>query len=155
MRTVSAVTLHVVFICAAVFLPISANASKQDEAHNPVSRFTRSLAQLDRVSEMCKEIETARYETYSLLIRHYINALYEGVDPPYWVLSNVRSRISDQEVCKWLVSESLIHYQHAYRDYVELTKPAIMPPLLTESMSEFGSAPVDITTLGVARPTKR
>lgn len=120
---------------------------------NPVVEFTRSLSRLNRVAEMCQDVQTADYHMYSTLIQQYVKVLYRG-ETPYWVLTEVKDRISDQTLCKWLVSESLIHYQFAYQDFVDVARPDLMPPVLTESMSQPGHILVDPQTLGVARPTK-
>jgi hypothetical protein len=123
-----------------------------DTADNPIAEFTRSLTQLNHVSQMCRGVETADYSMYSLLIQQYVKLLYKG-DAPYWVLSEVKDHIDDQTICKFLVTESLVHYQFAYRDFVDVTRPQVMPPILTESMSQPGHAPIDTMTLGVARPS--
>ena len=120
---------------------------------NPLVKFTRSLAQLDRVSGLCQDIQTARYETYSLLIRKYVRNQYDG-QVPYWVLSDVKSRIMDQMACKGMVSQSLLHYQTAAQEYVEVTKPKVLPPRLTESMALYGIENKNVDTLGIARPTQ-
>lgn len=134
-----------------------ARTSRDDMGYNsfenPVVEFTRSLTRLNHVAEMCRDIETADYKMYSVLIQQYIKLLYRG-ETPYWVLTEVKDRIRDQTMCKWLVSESLIHYQFAYQDFVDVTQPVLMPPVLTESMSQPGHAPIDTMTLGVARPSK-
>lgn len=151
--------LRLAFILCMVLMammPAGAGAYESDAATgagNPVVRFTRSLAQLDRVSGLCQDIQSARYETYSLLIRKYIRNQYEG-DVPYWVLSEVKSRVTDQATCKWMVSESLVHYQYAYQEYVEVTKPRVPPPRLTESMAQYGAEGLAVDTLGIARPSK-
>ncbi len=119
---------------------------------NPVIEFTRSLSRLNHVAEMCRDIETADYHTYALLIQQYVKVLYRG-ETPYWVLTEVKDHIKDQAMCKWLVSESLIHYQFAYQDFVDVARPELMPPVLTESMSQPGHAPIDTQTLGIARPS--
>ncbi|NBO17859.1 MAG: hypothetical protein EBV03_01270 [Proteobacteria bacterium] len=144
-------------MCALLWLPSAGMAYENatvSTGEGPVVRFTRSLAQLDRVSGLCQDIQTARYETYSLMIRKYIRNQYDG-EVPYWVLSNVKSRVMDQNACKGMVTESLIHYQTAYQEYVEVAKPRVMPPHLTESMSQYGYGEGNVDTLGVARPTKR
>ncbi|MBY0408525.1 MAG: hypothetical protein K2Q01_12605 [Rickettsiales bacterium] len=120
---------------------------------NPVTEFTRSMARMNYVSEMCKDVESADYNAYSVLIKQYVKILYRG-ETPYWVLTEVKERINDQTLCKWMVSESLIHYQFAYQDYVDVARPELLPPRLTESMSLPGHAPVDMRTLGIARPSK-
>ena len=122
-------------------------------SQDPIVEFTHSLAQLNRVAETCKDVESADYRTYSKLIQQYIQVLYDG-DAPYWVLAQVKDHITDQTICKWMVSESLLHYQFAYRDYVEVAHPQVMPPLLTESMSQPGHGPIETATLGIARPFK-
>ena len=128
--------------------------ASQADVYNPTSRFTRSLAQLDRVSALCKDVDSAQYATYSILIRDYIKRLYDG-KIPYWVLSDVRSRVMDHGLCKWMVAESLIHYQYAYDDYVMLVKPELLPPVLTEAMAEYGAGTRGLPeTLGVARPRR-
>lgn len=151
-------TVRHVFLSAILLTHLIASPSQaavfDDITVNPVARFTRSLAQLDRVSGLCSEIESARYDTYSLMIRRYVKIVYDG-EVPYWVLSDVKTRILDQNACKSMVTESLIHYQFAYKEYVESTNPKILPPVLTESMSHYDYDSVDQTTLGVARPMKR
>jgi len=123
------------------------------EYENPVAEFTRSMAKLNRISEMCSDVITADYQNYALYIQHYVKLLYKG-EAPYWVLAEVKERINDNAMCKWLVSEILIHYQFAYQGYVEVTKPALMPPVLTENMSVLGYAALEAATLGIARPSK-
>jgi hypothetical protein len=86
------------------------------------------------------------------MIHQYVKTLYRG-NVPYWVLSEVTERIKDQTLCRWMVAESLIHYQFAYQDFVEVAQPTLMPPRLTESMSRAGHEPLDIQTLRVALPT--
>lgn len=147
-------SLRVFTLSVIVFLGSAGPIWAVEATTNPIIRFTRSMAQLDRVSELCKDVETARYQTYSLLIRHYVKRLYDG-EIPYWVLSDVKSRVTDKALCKWLISESLIHYQYAYQDYVQITRPTLMPPMLTEAMAQYGTTILDIDTLGIARPRKQ
>lgn len=150
-------TMYIKFLCVALissyFLRLlMASAFAYDGTYTtPIAQLTRSMAQLDRVSSLCKDVRSSNYETYSIHIREYIKRLYDG-KTPYWVLSNVKSRVSDDNYCRWLVVESLIHYQMAYRDYMNIQKSGVMPPLLTYGMSQYGRGNGNIKTLGVARP---
>lgn len=141
-------------LCCAEAQAKNENAllSYSHDSDNPVIEFTRSLVRLNKVAEMCQDVQTADYRTYAALIQQYVKLLYNG-ELPYWVLTKVKDRLSDQRMCKFLVTDSLVHYQFAYRDFVDVAQPKIMPPVLTEAMSEPGYVVIDQATLGVARPS--
>jgi hypothetical protein len=119
----------------AKYLPIVACLMFLAPAHkaaaeNDIERFTRSIAEVYRISVMCSKIQKFDAEQFARIVVNYLGQYYpEGV--PYWALPEVKERIKDRRSCTRLISATLSDYREASSSFVENNPEEPMPPVIT------------------------
>lgn len=109
--------------------------------------FTKSIAEVYRVSTMCSGNRSFDSKGLAMLVMSYLGQFYpDGV--PYWALPQVHERIKDKNTCFRMLGKSLSSYKEASRELVENHPDLPFPPTIQVVLSNRTDGP----SLNVVRP---